>query len=552
MARKIAIKEYQQGEILLFPEYLDMYIPADAPARLIDRIVEQLDLTEVMKSYQGGGCSAYSPRMLIKVLFFCYMNNIYSCRKIERYMNENIHCMWLSGKQFPKYNTINNFRSLHLKDTINQLFTQVVMMLMEMGVISLEEEYIDGTKLESRANKYTFVWRKSVEKNKAKLEAKIRNILQQIEEGILSDSTGQVEEPTPIDPEVLRERIAQINRENKSKEQKKLIKEIEKKHLPKLEEYTKKIEQCGDRNNFSKTDTDATFMRMKEDHLKNGQLKPAFNLQISTESQFITNFDFFPNPADTLTFIPFLEKFQERFSRFPNEVCADAGYGSEENYAFMDKNHINAYVKYNYFHQEQKSSFKDNPFLPENLYYNADEDYLVCPMGQHMNFVRENTRTSESGYVSHTRIYQAQNCEGCPLRTQCFKAKENRRIEINPILQKYKKNAKSLLLSEKGVYHRSKRCIEPEPVFGQIKENKHYRRFRHFGKEMITMDFAILAIAFNIGKLWNRKSGKSSNFDVFVSNMSLTILVSAIFSYIRNKKTFRTLCNSKSELKSVA
>ena len=505
MARKISFKGYNQGQILLFPERLDSYIQEGSPVRLVNEIVDQLDITSVIGSYEGGGTSSYSPRMMLKVLFYGYLNNIYSCRNIEKAMAENIHFMWLSGKQFPKYNTINNFRSLHLKDAINGLFTQVVLLLCDMGHVTLNESYIDGTKMESRANKYTFVWKKSVEKNKLKLEEKIRNILRQIEEGIASDNAPDDGPPTPIDSKELRERIARINRENKSTAQQKQIGEIENEHMPKLEEYEKKLAQCGQRNSYSKTDTDATFMRMKEDAMGNGQLKPAYNLQIATENQFLTNFCFYPNPTDTLTLVPFLELHEERYGKMPGANCADAGYGSEENYAFMEKNSIEAFVKYSYFHKEQKPSFKNNAFLPDNFYYNGEGDYFVCPMGQHMVLVGKGSRTSESGYKSRTHIYQAQNCNCCPLRGQCHKAEGNRQIQVNHKLRAYKRKARELLTSEVGLYHRSRRPIEPEAVFGQIKQDKGYKRFRHFGKDKVTMDFAILAIAFNIGKLRNKR-----------------------------------------------
>ena len=511
MSRKIAIKEYNQGQTVLFPESIDAYIRADAPVRLISHVIDKLDLGEVMESYAGGGCSCYSPRMMLKVLFYGYLNNLYSCRKIASAMERDIHFLWLSGKQFPKYNTINNFRSEHLKDSVNGLFTQVVVLLVDMGYLSLKEQYIDGTKMESRANKYTFVWKKSVEKNRAKLEAKIRCILQDVEEGIASDNLPEDEPTTPINPDELRERIAQINRENKSKKQQKQIEEIENKLIPKLEEYEQKLSTCGERNSYSKTDPDATFMRLKEDAMNNGQTKPAYNLQIATENQFITNFGFYSNPTDTLTLIPFLNLHHSRYGKMPQIVVGDAGYGSERNYDFMENSNIEAFVKYNYFHKEQKRSFKNNAFLSDNLYYNEQEDYFICPMGQRMLLKGKFDRKSEYGYISQIHVYQAQRCAGCPLHGPCHKTKGNRQIEVNVKLRIHKRKARERLTSEEGLRHRSRRSIEPEAVFGQMKANKHYKRFRHFGEEKITMDFAIFAIAFNIGKMWNKNQKQAKN-----------------------------------------
>jgi transposase len=507
MSRKVVIKEYHQGQVILFPESLESYIPEDAPVRLVNQVVDQLDISEVLASYKGGGSSCYSPRMLLKVLFYAYMNNVYSCRKIEKQMKENIHYMWLSGKQFPKYNTINNFRSHHLKNTINKLFTQVVLLLVDMGYITLQEQYVDGTKMESRANKYTFVWRKSVEKYKARLEEKIKGILKEIEKGIAMDNQPGDDDPGPINSEELQKRIEKINRENKIKTeaQKKKLKDLTNKHLPKLREYEHKLAKCGKRNSYSKTDPDATFMRMKEDAMKNGQLKPAYNLQIATENQFITNLDLYPNPTDTLTLIPFLQLHKSRYGKHSKICCADSGYGSEENYAFLEENHITPFVKYNYFHKEQKKSFIKNPFLVANLYYNAEKDYYVCPIGQHMTLLSKTIRTTENGYTSVINKYQAQNCEGCPLRGQCHKSQSNRIIQVSHKLREYRKKAKNLLTSDMGLYHRSRRPIEPEAVFGQMKQNKMYKRFRHFGKDKVLMDMTIFAIAFNIAKLFSQQ-----------------------------------------------
>jgi hypothetical protein len=245
-------------------------------------------------------------------------------------------------------------------------------------------------------------------------------------------------------------------------------------------------------------------MRMKDDHMQNGQLKPAYNVQVATENQFYTHYDFFPNPADFLTFIPFNNGFEKRYRKMPKKQVGDSGYGSEENYEFMQINEIEAYVKYPLFHAEQKKKYKNNPFLAQNLFYNKENDYFVCPMGQHMENVGNSTRKSESGYVSNTTFYEAKNCNGCPLKCLCHRAEGNRRIEVNHKLNQYRANARKLLTSYEGRYHRKRRSIEPEAVFGQTKANKQYNRFRHFGLDEVKMDFAIFAIAFNIGKLYNK------------------------------------------------
>lgn len=525
---KALFKSYNQGQISLFPSSLDEKIPQNSPVRAINQIVDNLDITKVFDTYKGGGTSAYHPRMMLKVVLYSYLNNIYSCRKIEQALWDRISFMWLSANHTPDHNTINRFRSSHLKDTIHEIFTQVVVMLVDMGYLSLDVIYVDGTKLESRANRYSFVWRKSVEKNKAKLEAKISKVLEMVEDGIAQDNQPEDDPPSPIDSDELKRRIAKINKEGRSKEEQKAIKTLENKHLPKLQEYEKHLETLGNRNSYSKTDPSATFMRMKEDHMMNGQLKPAYNVQIGTENQFFTHYDFYPNPTDTLTYIPFMNDFNQRYGFLPKKAVADSGYGSEENYEFMEINDIEPFVKYNYFHKEQKRSFKNNGFIAQNLYYNSKEDYFVCPMGQHMERTGTTIRKSASGYNSKISVYEAKNCQDCPLRCMCHNAKTNRRIEINHNLNRHKQKVRELLTSEEGLLHRSRLPIEPEAVFGQTKSNKHYNRFRHFNKDKVIMDFAIFAIAFNIEKMYrksqktgenNRKSQKS-NF----CSVNLTII----------------------------
>ena len=234
----------------------------------------------------------------------------------------------------------------------------------------------------------------------------------------------------------------------------------------------------------------------------NGQTKPGYNLQIGTERQFITDFGLFPNPTDTLTMPTFLTSFGDRYGRMPKEACADSGYGSEENYSFMEGNGVEAYVKYNWFHKEQRRAFGKDIFRLENLHYNKEEDYYVCPMGQHMERVGTvNTRTA-SGFVAQSAVYKARRCEGCPLRWGCYKGKAPARtIAANHSLMEFKRQARERLTSEKGLEHRSRRPIEPEAVFGQMKHNMQYKRFRHFGKDKAAMDFAFFAIAFNVKKM---------------------------------------------------
>ena len=529
MSTKLHTKSYNNNDRLFFLLNPNEDISENDPVRIVDAVVESLDLSEFKKLYREKGRCAYHPKMMLKIILYAYMNNIYSCRKIEKAVQRDIHYIWLAAQERPDFVTINRFRN-RVKSEINNIFTQTVLVLAERGFITLDVEYIDGTKIESKANKYTFVWRKTVEKNRAKLQEKIRVLLGQIDDVIAQDKAAESDK-VEFTPETLTSLISDLQdslaaesepsgkeQKKQMREKKKQIKELEK-HRDKLNEYDGRLEQMGDRNSMSKTDPDATFMRMKEDAMNNGQTKPGYNLQISAENQFITDFALFPNPTDTLTLIPFFNSFLDRYGHLPSVAVADSGYGSEENYRFMDEAGMEAYVKYNRFHLEQRPRYKPNPFHHDNFHYNADEDYYVCPMGQHMTRIGTAHSKTASGYRSENARYRAQNCKGCPLRCLCYKARGDRRIiEVNHRLNKYKKKARELLTSEDGIKHRGRRCIEPEAVFGQMKFNMAYRRFRHFGKDKVTMDFAFFAIAFNIKKMCSKiakqtkKRGKYTPF----------------------------------------
>ena len=533
MPENLHFRSYDPDQTLLFPQRIDRDIPKDDPVRILKSVIESLDLSGFKKLYHERGRSPYHPKMMLMVILYSYMNNVYSCRKIEKLLYRDIYYIWLSGYQKPDFATINRFRN-RVKNEIGHIFTLLVLILVEKGFVTLEVEYLDGTKIESKANKYTFVWRKSVERNREKLLEKIRVLLQQINEQMAQDKAADVD-PLELTPQTLCEISKEFKEalgsapEAKTKEEKaaqrgknKMFKELER-HGEKLAEYNSRLEQMEGRNSISKTDPSATFMRMKEDAMCNGQTKPGYNLQISSENQFITDFALFPNPTDTLTFIPFLGSFPGRYGRFPKRVVADSGYGSEENYRFMDEAGIEGFVKYNRFHLEHRPRYKPDTFHPDSLYYNEEGDYYICPMGQRMSRTGTVQTRTEGGYISQSACYRAIRCKGCPLRCLCYKAKANQRtIRVNHRLNSYKRKACELLTSEEGIKERGRRCIEPEAVFGQMKSNMAYRRFRHMGKDKVVMDFTFFAIAFNIKKLCSmmrkvdKKGRKTSSYGKFV------------------------------------
>ena len=272
MCAKIVYKSYNQNDNLLFPPSLGELIPENHPVRTVSAIIDRLDISDIESTYKGGGTSSFHPRMLLKVIVYSYMSNVYSGRRMERLLHENVNYMWLSGMSRPDFRTINRFRSERLCDgRFEELFRQTVIMMNEEGVVSLKVQYIDGTKIESVANKYTFVWKGSIEKNKAKLEAKVDAVLKAAE-SVLAEENEEcsAEEPSMDDLSARTERILQKMDEQgiSNRKLRRSVEKVKDESLPKLVSYKRHMEIMGERNSYSKTDLDATFMRMKEEDRK--------------------------------------------------------------------------------------------------------------------------------------------------------------------------------------------------------------------------------------------------------------------------------------------
>jgi hypothetical protein len=265
--------------------------------------------------------------------------------------------------------------------------------------------------------------------------------------------------------------------------------------------YEQQEALMGERNSMSKTDPDATFMRMKEDHMLNGQLKPGYNVQISTSNQYIVNYTIHPNPTDTRTLESHLNQHEKSYGKAPSQLTADAGYGSEENYGILEKKEIEAYVKYNMFDKQQHKKYNEkSPFSADKLAYNPVNDTYTCPIGQAMSNIGVAKKKTSTGFVQTVKKYQAKNCSNCPLNGTCHKSKTNRIIEINESLNNHRKKAHQLLNSDIGKQKRKQRCYDVEPVFGNIKNNHKFKRFMLRGKDKVTIEWGLLAIAQNIRK----------------------------------------------------
>lgn len=503
---KPIFKQYNQNQQMLLPPSLEELIPKNHPVRVVNNVIDKLQIDHILSQYKGGGTSSFDPRMLLKVLVYSYMLNTYASRKIERLLQENIHFMWLSGMQTPDHNTINRFRSEKLKNTLKQIFSEVVLMMHHSGYLDIKEIYTDGSKIEANANRYTFVWGRSIKTRREKILIQIQQLWQYAENVALRELSDTM--PTTyaeITPEIIEKAIDNINTalngQKIDPKVKQKINRIKKKWPQKLRDYEEMEKILSDRNSYSKTDQDATFMRMKEDYMKNGQLKPGYNWQISTNNQIIVNYSIHQTSTDTITFKEHLEEYKKLYHILPDSVTADAGYGSEENYDYAEQNNIEAFIKYNNFHKEQTNKWLKDISKSENYYYNQNQDIFYCPMGQKMNRIGTKITTTTTGHKQTIARYQAENCQVCPLRSACHTSSNNRIIEVNHNAKRLRLKAKERLKSEDGLIKRSRRPIEPEAVFGNIKHNKQFKRFNLKGKSKVEIEIGLISLAHNLAKL---------------------------------------------------
>jgi transposase len=509
---KIVFKEDKRNQLLLLPPDIGSLIPDNHLVRVVDEVINQIRLSPLLETYKGGGASSYSPRLMLKILIYSYIEKIYTNRRIEKALRENINLMWISGMSTPDYTTIHNFRSKRMKEAVEDVFGSIVEILIDGGYVKAENLFVDGTKIEANANRYSYIWKKNVERHESMTRERVKKLLSHIEqlqkEEDAEYGAHNLEElEGHITAEKVEKLVDDINQKlsngTKSKRLTSDVKRLKNEYVPKLKKYEQQKDMLQQRNSCSKTDRDATFFRMKEDHLGMSQLKPAYNVQIATEDQFILGYGIYQKAADTSVFIPFIDKVKTQLRGVPRNIIADAGYGSEENYAYVKDNNIGNYIKYNNFDYEKTNEYKKKIFLSDHFEHNKKQDQYICPSGQILEFSGIKKNKSESGYISKKRTYKSRCCDQCSYKNSCCKGKNNRTIEISPKLIKFKDIVKRNLESETGKILRSKRGVDVESVFGQIKYNNQFRRFYTRGLKNVNIEWGIMSIAHNIKKMAN-------------------------------------------------
>lgn len=509
----VVFKRYNQEQMMLLPPDLSEMIPFSHMVRIVNMIIDGLNIEPLIATYQGGGTSAYHPKMMLKVLVYAYISKIYSSRCIAKALRQDIHFMWLSAMNRPDFRTINGFRSGRLKKVIDQVFTDTVMYLLDHNYIDFTEYFVDGTKLRADNNKHKVIWAKNTQRYKEMVRQKIREHLNEIdrltdEENLRygdQDLEEMGNEQLP-NSEELKKHIQQINEKIQNKKPPKrcqtVIKELQKQLLPKLEKYEDQERLLAGRNSYAKTDPDATVFRSKD-----GQLLPNYNLILGTQNQFVINYTFHQRKAsESDAFIPHMKQFRHRFNKFPMLAMGDCGIGSEENYAYLAKHEIGNYLKYNTFHWEKKKKNANNPYRKENFKFTKENDIYTCPQGRPIIFKGIKYKETLNGYKTTLRIYQCTNCDNCPVAEQCKNSEGPRSIHVNQTLDRFRKQARENLDSERGIHLRKKRSVDVEPPFGDIKFNQGYSRLRLRGLKKANVEVGLLAIVHNTKKIAFRKN----------------------------------------------
>ena len=507
--------EFNESYQLVLPLNLECLIPEDDSVRLLSHLLEGLNYTKLYQAYSSVGRKpAVEPKIMFKIVSYAYSQNVYSSRKIEKACKRDINFRWLlQGYKAPDHATISRFRKEYLSnEVIEDLFYQQVKYLAEQNEILFENVFIDGTKIEANANRYTFVWKKSIYKNEEKMFDKIVMLIKEINVTEITDFIIEKESLLKNIDEVLKWLSLEKHNRNiefvhgigkrKTKIQKWTEQLIE--YRERQEKYNCSKELFSKRNSYSKTDTDATFMNMKDDHMRNGQLKPAYNVQIAVESEYVTGVGIFQDRNDIATLIPMLNDMQEKIGHKYLNVIADSGYESEENYLFLEANNQIPYIKPQTYEKWKKRSFKNDISKRENMKYDAESDTYICHNDKKLVSTSIIHRKSVSGYKSEVTVYECENCDNCTHKIKCTKAKGNRKMQVSKTFVEKREISYKNITTEFGARLRMNRSIQVEGAFGVLKSDYEFSRFLTRGKNSVKTEFILLCFGYNINKLHSK------------------------------------------------
>ena len=553
---------FELGQQKINFNFYELSLPDDDPVFTLKKVMEEMDFTALLAQYSGKGKHGFNPIMKYGVLTYANMRGIREIDRIVELCKRDLAFIWLSQGTQPKRDAFYDFINKKLTpEILDDLNYQLLRRLKKEGLITLESLFIDGTKIEANANRYTFVWRGTLNYHLVGLLANIDvlyhkyntlledngysekyglgNAMMFIIEGIdkvrtvieknrkrkltkhkkLPNNTIiEIDNCSPLDMLKLQKNLMTIaenegikfvyGKGKKKSEIQQLYEELDACGT-KLMEYKECFEVMGkERNSYSKTDLEATFMRMKDDHMMNGQLKAAYNVQIAVENYFIVHTYVSNDRTDYNTLIPVVQKHLHTFGEALKEVTADSGYCSEKNLLFLKEHSIESYIKLQDHEQRKTRTYKENI----GKYYNMttqifeDEHFYICHDGRELRHIRTEEKEMD-GYTQTLEMYGCADCSGCEHKSRCLykynpekDADKNKVMKINERWEELKEKSHTNIQSEKGILNRQIRSIQTEGHFGDIKENDDFRRFNHRTADKVYKEFMLYAIGRNINK----------------------------------------------------
>ena len=553
---------FELGQQKINFSFFELHLPDDDPVYTLKKVLEDIDFSSLLARYSSKGRSGYNPIMMYALVTYANMRGIRSVDRIVELCERDLAFIWLAKGQKPKRDAFYEFKGDKLTaEVLDDLNYQFLRRLKKEGLITLEALYIDGTKIEANANRYTFVWRGSINYHLAVLLDTIDGLYTKYNTLLSENDYGQKYELGNAQMFIIEgmdkvRAVIEKNRKRKLTKHKKLpnntIIEIDncspleilklQKNLSKIadgegiefvsgkgkrkseiQQLYEELEHCGkrlmeykecfeimgkDRNSYSKTDLEATFMRMKEDHMLNGQLKPAYNVQIAVENYFIIHGYVSNDRTDYNTLIPVVDKHIKAFGEVLEEVTADSGYCSEKNLLYLKQNKITSYIKLQDHEKRKTRAYAEDI----SKYYNMttqvfeDELYYICHDGRELRHIRTEEK-EQDGYTQTLEVYGCADCRGCEHKAKCLykynpdkDPDKNKVMKINEQWEELKEESHANVQSEKGILNRQIRSIQTEGHFGDIKENENFRRFNDRSTEKVYKEFMLYAIGRNINK----------------------------------------------------
>ena len=564
---------FELGQQKINFSFFELNLPDDDPVYTLKKILEDIDFSSLTARYSPKGRTGYNPIMMYAIVTYANMMGIKSVDRIVELCERDLAFIWLTKGLKPKRDAFYDFINNRLTtEVLNDLHYQFVRRLEKEGLVTLKELFIDGTKIEANANRYTFVWRGSINYHLAKLLDTIDTLYKTYNEFIITngyDVKYEIGEAIMFVIEGMDKvrEIIEKNRQRKLTKHKKLSnnKRIEinncsplellklqenllkiangekitfvtgkGQHKSQLQKLYEELEVCGqrlmqykecfeimgkDRNSYSKTDIEATFMRMKEDHMLNGQLKPAYNVQIAVENYFIIHTYVSNDRTDYDTLIPVLEKHNKAFGFYPEDVTADSGYCSERNLIYLREHNVNSYIKLQTHEKMKTRAYKKDISKHYNMKHSADEDCYYCYDGRKLEHIKTEKRNN-NGYIQTYEVYSCNNCDGCPYKSKClYKYNEetdldkNKTMKINELWEELQAESHANITSEKGILNRQIRSIQTEGHFADIKGNENFRRFNYRSSEKVYKEFLLFAIGRNMNKFHRFIHGEIHKFE---------------------------------------